>query len=188
MDHSLFCLKWYVRLRIGISHSSILGIVAHGLCYISSCYYYFFFFYYFLVFAYMLILVFVFTALDISLSSQEYVLPFIFLRNLLLNVIIIIIIIITTIKKMIPIPHSTVLCYVVVLYCFIFHCFILSYFYTLFIIVIIILFLFSFSIFHYCYFRLSKHRWFCVSFTIVFNICVVLISVIIIPSARSLEL
>ena len=186
MDHSLFCLKWYVRLRIGISHSSILGIVAHGLCYISSCY--FFFFNYFLVFAYMLILVFLFTALDISLSNQEYVLPFIFLLNLLLNVIIIIIIIITTIKKMIPIPHSTVLCYVVILYCFIFHCFILSYFYTLFIIVIIILFLFSFSVFHYCYFRLSKHRWFCVSFTIVFNICVVLISVIIIPSARSLEL
>ena len=148
---------------------------------------YFFFLLFFSV-AYMLILVFVSTALDISLSSQEYVLPFIFLRNLLLNVIIIIIIIITTIKKMIPIPHSTVLCYVVILYCFIFHCFILSYFYTLFIIVIIILFLFSFSTFHYCYFRLSKHRWFCVSFTIVFNICVVLISVIIIPSARSLEL
>ena len=78
MHHSLFCLKWHVRLRIGISKSSIPGMVVHGMCYISDC---FNFFYYFLMSAYLLVLVLGFLgfiALDVSSSSQQYILLFLF--------------------------------------------------------------------------------------------------------------
>ena len=40
IDYLLPGLTWYIRLRIGISHLSICGIVVHGRCYISHCFYF----------------------------------------------------------------------------------------------------------------------------------------------------
>ena len=40
IDYSLPGLTWHTRLRIGISHLSISGIVVHGRCYISHCFYF----------------------------------------------------------------------------------------------------------------------------------------------------
>ena len=40
IDYSLPGLTWHTRLRIGISHLSISGIVVHGRCYFSHCFYF----------------------------------------------------------------------------------------------------------------------------------------------------
>ena len=40
IDYSLLGLARHTRLRIGISHLSISGIVVHGRCYISHCFYF----------------------------------------------------------------------------------------------------------------------------------------------------
>ena len=46
IDYLLPGLTWHTRLRIGISHLSISGIVVHGRCYISHCFYFLLFFYF----------------------------------------------------------------------------------------------------------------------------------------------
>ena len=50
IDYSLPGLTWHTRWRIGISHLSISGIVAHGRCYISHCFYFSVFFYFSVIF------------------------------------------------------------------------------------------------------------------------------------------
>ena len=139
----LFCLKWHVRLRIGISKSFIPGIVAHGMCYISDC----FNFFTVLMSAYLLVLVLGFLgfiALYVSLSSQQYIL---FLFRI----------------------YCIMLYYIIILYSI-----------ALFYVIIFLLSTFWFSS--------SFHLGFCIAFTVVFNICVLLFSIIIISTAISLEL
>ena len=140
----LFCLKWHVRLRIGISKSFIPGIVAHGMCYISDC----FNFFTVLMSAYLLVLVLGFLgfiALYVSLSSQQYILLFLFR-----------------------------------IYCIMLYYIIILYSIALFYVIIFLLSTFWFSS--------SFHLGFCIAFTVVFNICVLLFSIIIISTAISLEL
>ena len=40
VDYPLPGLTWHTRLRIGVSHLSISGIVVHGRCYICHCFYF----------------------------------------------------------------------------------------------------------------------------------------------------
>ena len=44
MYYSLLCLTLHIKAGINISHLSISGIVAHGRCYISHCFFCLFFF------------------------------------------------------------------------------------------------------------------------------------------------
>ena len=60
IDYSLPGLTWHTRLRIGISHLSISGIVVHGRCYISHCFYFLLFFTFWLFVGWYLFVVFVF--------------------------------------------------------------------------------------------------------------------------------
>ena len=72
-DYSLPELTWHTRLRIGISHLSMSGIVIHSRCYISHCFYFSVIFYDCLLVS--LSLLFLFSCLsDSSLSSQESIL------------------------------------------------------------------------------------------------------------------
>ena len=75
IDYSLPRLTWHIRLRIGISHLFISGIVVHGSCYISHCCYFLFFCYFLWLFVgWSLFFVFIFMSLDSSLSNQESIL------------------------------------------------------------------------------------------------------------------
>ena len=79
IDYSLPGLTWHIRLRISISHLSISGIVVHGRCYISHCFYFFVIFYFSIIFlrffvGWSLFFVFIFMSLDSSLSNQESIL------------------------------------------------------------------------------------------------------------------
>ena len=81
IDYSLPGLTWHTRLRFGISHLCISGIVVHGRCYISYCFYFsviFFLFCYvlWLLVGWSLFFVFVFMSPDSSLSSQESILTY----------------------------------------------------------------------------------------------------------------
>ena len=79
-DYSLPVLTCHIRLRIGISHVSISGILVHSKCYISHCFYFsdFFILFYdcFLVdrCLFCFIFAFVYMARDSSLSNQEPIL------------------------------------------------------------------------------------------------------------------
>ena len=73
IDYSLLGLTRHTRLRIGISHLSIPGIVVHGRCYISHCFYFLSFFTFWLFVGWSLLLLFSCFS-DSSLSSQESIL------------------------------------------------------------------------------------------------------------------
>ena len=87
IDYSLLGLARHTRLRIGISHLSISGIVVHGRCYISHCFYFSVIFYDCLLVD--LCLLFLFSCLsDRSLSSQESILTCLLFSDWSLNFII----------------------------------------------------------------------------------------------------
>ena len=60
IGYSLPVLTWHTRLTTGISHLSVSGIVAHGRCYISHCFYFQLFFTFWFFVGWSLFLVFVF--------------------------------------------------------------------------------------------------------------------------------
>ena len=71
IDYSLPESRCHTRLRIGISHLSISGIVVHGRCYIFHCFYFSVIFYDCLWLSFVFL---VFTFLESSLSSQVSIL------------------------------------------------------------------------------------------------------------------
>ena len=71
LDNSILWLTWLIRLRTGISHLSISGILVHR-CYISHCFYFLLFF--MIVFSWSLFCAFVFMSLDSSFSNQKPIL------------------------------------------------------------------------------------------------------------------
>ena len=77
IDFSLPGLTWHIRLRSGISHLSISGIMVHGRCYISHCFYFSIIFLWIFV-GWSLFFVFVFLFLDNNLSNQESILTCLF--------------------------------------------------------------------------------------------------------------
>ena len=68
-DYSLSGLKWHIRLRISISHTSISGIVIHGRGYIYH-YFYFYIFYFSDIF-YDCSLIFICFCFDVSWQQSE---------------------------------------------------------------------------------------------------------------------
>ena len=99
LDYSLPGLTWHIRLRIGISHLSISGIVVRGRCYISHCFYFSIIFFYFSVIFLCLsvggslLFVFIFMSIDSSLSNDcflsDWSLNFIIIIMVLLHHIIV---------------------------------------------------------------------------------------------------
>ena len=126
IDFSLPGLTWHTGLRIGISHRSISGIVVHGRCYISHCFYFSICFYFPVIFY----------------DSLLVHLCFLFLFSCLLTVV-------WATKN----PHIIIFIMVLVHYIILLNCNIVDYFILLchdylFSIVFIILFLFSFLFFY----------------------------------------
>ena len=68
VDYSLPGLTWNIRLRIYISHLSISGIVVHGRCYVSHCFYFPIIILWFL---WLFTFAFAFMPLDSRLNNQE---------------------------------------------------------------------------------------------------------------------
>ena len=60
IDYALPGLTWHTKLRIGISHLSIAGILVCGKCYNSHCFYFLLFFTFWLFVGWSLFVVFVF--------------------------------------------------------------------------------------------------------------------------------
>ena len=77
IDYSLPGLTWHIRLRSGISHLPISGIMVHGRCYVSHCFYFFIIFLWIFV-GWSLFFVFVFLVLDNNLSNQKSILTCLF--------------------------------------------------------------------------------------------------------------
>ena len=94
-DCSLPVLTSHISLRIGISHLSISGIVAHGRCYISHCFYVSVIFYFSVIFYDCLLVDFCFLSLFSCLltvvwATENPFLSFYFFSDWSLNFVIII--------------------------------------------------------------------------------------------------
>ena len=128
MDYSLPGLTWLIRLRIGICHLSILGIVVHGSCYISHCFQFsvvvvsvavvslcLFFLFFFLFFRSLFVCFLTVVSTTKSISFPSHI-----TFNILLNFFIITIIITISNYKTIKLCYITlyyiILFYIIILY------------------------------------------------------------------------
>ena len=119
IDYSLPGLTWHTKFTIGISRLSISGIVVHGRCYISHCFYFSVIFYDCLLVD--LCLLFLFSCLsDSSLRNQESILTCLLFSDWFLNFIIFVTVLLHhVIVYYIPKLHCSRLLYLIMSWLFI---------------------------------------------------------------------
>ena len=107
IDYSLLGLARHTRLRIGISHLSISGIVIHGRCYISHCFYFLLLFYFLIVCWFIFCIVFAILFLFLFYFSISFTLTLQILFDLVLHLLFYLVFVLLYLLSIyIIIPHN----------------------------------------------------------------------------------